>query len=37
MALAQLTGENKPQQNGAEQKEEAQAEAVTTEEAKSEE
>lgn len=37
MALAQLTGENKPQQNGAEQNEEAQAEAVTTEEAKSEE
>ena len=37
MALAQLTGENKPQQNGAEQKEEAQADAVTTEEAKSEE
>lgn len=37
MALAQLTGENKPQQDGAEQKEEAQAEAVTTEEAKSEE
>ncbi|MFD2609859.1 trigger factor [Deinococcus taklimakanensis] len=37
MALAQLTGENKPQQDGAEQNEEAQAEAVTTEEAKSEE